>query len=376
MSDGPSAPGSARRPKVHVHLSYGQSVARFAELFAEGQQPERTPYGFHHAEECGFDVSFSEDDKRDGGRKIARWTLRRFSLDVPHAFFNRRRMAAADIIWTMSEWDAMSARLLMELGIVPKRPIIGTAIWVFDWWDGLSAHRRFVYEPLLKRLDLLLTHTQACLNKARATLPAVRTKLMHFGIATDTFQPVPEDVAGRRVIRIVAAGNDMTRDWQVLLDAFGNDPDYELVIINRELSDDLLAKYTNLTIPREPPMPEFRRLYAGATYIAIPMRDNIYSGTTVALEAMAMGVPVISTRAGGSPTYLNDDEALFVPPGDAAAWRAAAKSQTPDERQAMARRANARFLRDDYSTLGMMRRYTEFSAPLIGRRAKDGRIDD
>ncbi len=364
-----------RRPRLYVHLPFGRNVVKYRKQFEEGTEPDESPYGFHRAAECGFDVTYSDDDFRPLSRKIARWDERTIRLDMPHALFNRRRMAQADIIVTMSEWDAMAAQLLMVMGLVPRKPIIGTAIWVIDWWESLNAGRQFLYRNLLKRIPLLLTHTQPCLDACRRRLPDVNAALMHFGIAAENFAPHAAEGDARGVTRIVAAGNDMTRDWQVLLDAFGNDPDYELVIMNRELPDDLLTTYSNLTIPRSPPLAEWRRLYASATYIAVPMRDNIYSGITVALEAMAMGIPVIASRTGGVPTYMAEDEALFVPPGDAAAWKTAARSQTPDERRAMAERAQARFRRDDYSTLGMMRRYARFSAPLIGREEKNGRID-
>lgn len=363
------------RPRLYVHLPFGRNPAKYRKQFEEGIEPDASPYGFHRAEECGFDVSYSDDDFRPLSRKIGRWSERGVGINMPHALFNRRRMAQADIIVTMSEWDAMAAQLLMVMGLVPTKPIIGTAIWVIDWWESLNASRQLLYRNLLKRMPLVLTHTEACLAACRRKLPEINSALMHFGIAAENFMPRAAEGEGRGVTRIVAAGNDMTRDWQVLLDAFGNDPAVELVIMNRDLPDELLTRYSNLTIPRSPPLAEWRRLYASATYIAVPMRDNIYSGITVALEAMAMGVPVIASRTGGVPTYLAEDEALFVPPGDAAAWRAAATSQTPAERQAMAERAQARFRRDDYSTLGMMRRYARFSAPLIGREEKNGRID-
>jgi len=361
-------------PRAYVHLPFGLNPVKYRLGFDAGIEPDKTPYGFHRAAECGFDLSYSDDDFRPRSCRMGKISRRLIGIDLPHALFNRRRMADADVIWTMTEWDAMAARLLMALRIVPYKPIIGTAIWVVDWWPTLKKRRQFLYRYLLRRVALLLTHTKPCLDACRERLPSVNSQLMHFGIAAENFA-APDDVGEPAVIRIVAAGNDRTRDWQVLIDAFGNQPGVELLLINRELPDDLLDKYSNLTIPRSPPLAEWRRLYASATYIAVPMRDNIYSGITVALEAMAMGIPVISSRTGGVPTYMAEDEALFVPPGDPAAWRAAATSQTPGERRAMAERAQARFRRDDYSTLGMMRRYARFTAPLLGREEKNGRID-
>lgn len=365
-----SADGDAGRGvRAYVHLAYGYDAESYPRRHAEGQAPDRTPYGFHEAERFGARVTFARDTLSHRAERIAAFLRRRFHFDIVHAYANRHAIRDADIVWTMSEFDATSVRALMALGLVPKRPIIGAAIWIVNWWDTrLLPWQRRLFLRLLRGLDLLTFHSAPCLDEARRKLPGVRCELMPFGIATDTFLSAPAEPADGR-IRIVAAGNDKTRDWDVLLRAFGNDPDVDLVIINQELGDDLLTQYRNLTIPRRPSMAEFRRLYRSATYIAIPLHENNYSGLTVALEAMAIGVPVLATRSGGVTTYLAEDEALFVPVGDAQVWRDAIHRQGVDERRAMAERAHARFLREDYSTTGMMQRFVRASRALLDRKA-------
>lgn len=66
--------------------------------------------------------------------------------------------------------------------------------------------------------------------------------------------------------------------------------------------------------------------YRGADVIAIPSRQE--GLTTVGLEAMACGMPVVSTRCGGPEEYVKDGETgCFVDLGDVEAL--AGKLQGP-----------------------------------------------
>jgi glycosyltransferase involved in cell wall biosynthesis len=63
-------------------------------------------------------------------------------------------------------------------------------------------------------------------------------------------------------------------------------------------------------------------LYAGADFVAVP---SLYEGFgQAAVEAMAMGVPVVASTTGSLPEIVGD-AALLQPPDDLAAWSAALK---------------------------------------------------
>jgi glycosyltransferase involved in cell wall biosynthesis len=67
---------------------------------------------------------------------------------------------------------------------------------------------------------------------------------------------------------------------------------------------------------------ELVEAYQGASLLALPTLFD--SAPTVLVEAMACGVPVVSTTVGGIPELVDDDvEGLLVPPGDLAAFTAA-----------------------------------------------------
>ena len=163
-------------------------------------------------------------------------------------------------------------------------------------------------------------------------------------------------------------GSDATRDWETFLNAFAGDPRFSVIAISPHLSPESLSDAVNLTIPVSPSMKEFRDFYAWADVVVIPMVPNLYSGITVALEAARCGVPVVSSRTGGVPTYLGEDEAVFVDPLDAAALREAVLTLNEERRAELSHRALSRFKAEDYTTRGLAGRYIRLSEQILSNQ--------
>jgi len=131
------------------------------------------------------------------------------------------------------------------------------------------------------------------------------------------------------------------------------------------LTEDQIKQYRNVAIIRPSSMADFLRCYEEADIVAVPMKENIFSGITVALEAVAMGKPVLSSRTGGVPTYFDEDEVFYVPVGDAAAMREVVISTDHASRRQRAENAQLRFIERDYSSRALVRRYAELTRDLL-----------
>jgi glycosyltransferase involved in cell wall biosynthesis len=352
---------TASRFTAFVHLPRNLGAAEYQRGFLAGIEPDESPYGFHFAREFGADVRFSDCPSSAPtliGR-IVRWIT---GFDILSSWRSRQGMRDADVIWTMREDQILGAAALMIAGIVPRKPIIGSIIWIANGWQDYGPVRKWAYRRLLEEASCLFVHSEACLEPMRWIAPTVPVALLHFGVSQETFDVQPSTDAyrpDRSAIAIVAAGNDQTRDWDTLVAAFGGDDRFQLTIACSWLNPDRLAGLPNVTVLKPRGTAALPALYRTADFIAVPMHRNLYSGITVALEAALIGVPILSTRTGGVPTYFDEGEAIFVPVGDASAMREAVLRCDAATRKSTAERAKHRAAVNDYTSRGMMRRYVE-----------------
>lgn len=103
---------------------------------------------------------------------------------------------------------------------------------------------------------------------------------------------------------------------------------------------------------------------------AIIMSSRAEGTPIVLLEAMAAGVPIVSTRVGGIPDMLDDREAMLVPPGDPGALAAAIDRLLGDPAAAVERAdlATARLARD-FDPVAWADAYEKLYRSVTGTRA-------
>lgn len=166
-----------------------------------------------------------------------------------------------------------------------------------------------------------------------------------YGVDPSAFNPLLEPRVGP--CRILFAGSvGVRKGIPDLLKAFGNmAPGTELHLAGplEPGIDKLIAGYRNprLVVHGPLPFPRLRELYRSSNIFCLP---SIEEGLAqVLLQAMASGLPVVTTKIAGGEELLPDDKAgLIVPSGDPDALAIALSSLASDPERAWKMGCNAR----------------------------------
>ena len=114
----------------------------------------------------------------------------------------------------------------------------------------------------------------------------------------------------------------------------------------REHARSLGERPPNVSVETDLPFDEMRDRLERARVVALPVRDNSYSGaTTVLLQAMALAKPVVVTRTAAIATgygLVDGENVRLAAPGDAARSRGGRGPPRRTSRAQSARRARAR----------------------------------
>jgi glycosyltransferase involved in cell wall biosynthesis len=193
---------------------------------------------------------------------------------------------------------------------------------------NVASKRREI--PLAKlRLGRLADHLLCISEKSREELltrygiPSSRITVIGSRVDTSFFQPDPT----AQVERQVCAAGAVNRDYETLIEAV------RPLEVPTKIAADTAWKHSTgeAQVGPLPPFVEMRSwgsyvnlrgLYAQSAVVVVPLKKAMLSGVTVALEAMAMGKPVILTHNGYVEEFLRDGETgYFVPPEDKGALR-------------------------------------------------------
>lgn len=222
---------------------------------------------------------------------------------------------------------------------------------------SFTAHAKdiFVYSPAETRLrdlvdhaDFMVTVTGFNRRHLLESLPGVdaaKIRMLHNGIDTESFTPAP--AGSRDVDHVLAVArlvpkkglDDLLRACALLRDRgrsvrctiAGGGPDAAALA---GLRDELgLGSLVELCGPVK--VDAVRDLMRRATVFALPCRvaadNNVDALPTVLLEALATGLPAVSTAVSGVPEIITDGcEGRLVPPDDPAALADALQSLLDD----------------------------------------------
>lgn len=138
------------------------------------------------------------------------------------------------------------------------------------------------------------------------------------GVDKNYFQPMDEN----HIIDVLSIGADPNRDFDTLITAALHMKNSKfLIITSRTLSSQFRAIPHNVIVKNDIPMRDVKKYISKSKLVVLPVKNNSYSGgTTVMLQAMAMGKVVIANSVGANISgygFVNGVNCLFFDSGDA-----------------------------------------------------------
>ncbi|WP_169914651.1 glycosyltransferase family 4 protein [Rhodococcoides yunnanense] len=290
----------SKAESVEILYDARTDVDQWAQRHAEGEVPDRYPYGLDRVANYGVDVvARRSPDPLEG---IPGRLERRLS----HSWRHGSTFARGG---PLLSWDERAG---IPAVLTTRRPVITGAIWVNDDPYRLAA--------------FALPKAAAVWACSTAQLPALRgigvanPVYVPMGIDADFFTPQPQTTGAS----VLGVGNDKHRDHATFCAA-----------VNR-LAPSLgahveLATRLDVGDPgRVDVIPhlshaDLRDRYRAARVVALALHPNVHvSGVTALLEAMACARPVVITDNPGIREYIEDGVTGFlVPAGDVDAMTAA-----------------------------------------------------
>ncbi|MCL3819896.1 glycosyltransferase family 4 protein [Aeromicrobium wangtongii] len=342
--------------RVHIPLPVGTSASRWAHRHERGEVPDASPYGLHHLQDHGWDVTFGGRELTGPVARIARSVRYRTSgLELVEVGADLRRMSRteSDVVLGYDERTGVPAALA-----VPRSrfaPVVTGVGWLTSRAAAAPLQRRLAARAL-PRAAAVWTQCSAMLPMLGREwqVPAERLHYVPLGIDTDFYAEQPWEQA---TATVVSAGEDVFRDHALLVEAVRrvsrHVPAVRLELATShpiDLPDDLGTLHTRRMDGA------MRGLYARSSVVAVALkRTSTGSGLTVVLEAMASGRPIVVTANPGMSDYVEHGvDGLLVPPDDVDAFAAALRELLADpQRCAEMGRAAAARARAEFTSAAM-----------------------
>jgi glycosyltransferase involved in cell wall biosynthesis len=168
----------------------------------------------------------------------------------------------------------------------------------------------------LRRLDAAIVLAKSEVSEFQRWLGKNKVAYIPHGINTARFVPALRRSRSEK-LRILSVGDHM-RDWEVMHRVI------DMVDRNRlEVTFDVVTKpeffpyfigCRNVVLHSGIPEEKLIEMYQSSDALFIPVKYATASNSV--LEALACGLPVISTRIGGIPDYVSDECGWLMPPAE------------------------------------------------------------
>jgi glycosyltransferase involved in cell wall biosynthesis len=346
-------------PYLHVtraFYAFRDSPQRRRALRAEPGAPERYMlFGLDELRSRGHDVEHNlERDAPPLWARVAGGVVKRgleraggYGGDFATVLGSLGPANRADVVFSTVDTVGIPLVLARWAGAL-RRPLVYAAIGLPERLVQLRSERiRDLYAQALAGCASILAYSEREARDLEAWLAErgrrVPVSFVPFGVEADAFRPSAEPATRD----VVSVGADPHRDLPLLLEVARSLPETRFsVVAGRDNAPPPRDVPANVSVEVDLPFDEMKRRLQDARVVALPVRENTYSGaTTVLLQAMALGKPVVVSRTGAIASgyeLVDGENCRLVPPGDADAFARSLRDVLGGDSQARALGANAR----------------------------------
>ena len=253
----------------------------------------------------------------------------------------------ADVVYSTVDTVGIPLMLLARAGRV-RPPLVYAAIGLPERLRRLRTDRmRRLYASALGSCAVVVAYSEREADDIGRWMAAhgarARVEFVPFGVDADRFSPDGLQTTSD----VVSVGADPHRDFELLLRVAQRMPDVGFrIVTTAERARRLDASSENVTVEADLPFDEMRRRLGEARLIALPVRENSYSGgTTVLLQAMALEKPVVVTRTSAIASgygLVDGENCRLVAPDDDEGFERAVADVLRDDLHARALGVSAR----------------------------------
>jgi glycosyltransferase involved in cell wall biosynthesis len=266
--------------------------------------------------------------------------------DFATVFASLRVANRADVVFSTVDTVGIPLMLLKRAGRLHP-PLVYTAIGLPERLAQLRTQRmRRLYASALGSCAVVLAYSEREAEDigrwVRTQGGEVSVEFVPFGVDAASFAPDGDQAAG-----VISVGADPHRDFDLLIRVASRMPEVPFrIVTTSEHAKAMASRPRNVVLESDLPFEEMRRRLAQAQLVALPVRENSYSGaTTVLLQAMALEKPVVVTRTSAIATgygLVDGENVRLVAPGDEAGFERALTDVLRDDFHARALGVSAR----------------------------------
>jgi glycosyltransferase involved in cell wall biosynthesis len=164
--------------------------------------------------------------------------------------------------------------------------------------DKRSPARALRYRRRLAAVDRFVAYGHAEAEWLRQWLgDSKKVRFVPFGVDTEQWRPA---VAAVETTDVLSVGSDPKRDFGLLAEYARRHPKIGVcLVVGKDCAAGLGELPANVDVRVQIPAEELKTIVAGARVVALPVKENTYSGaTTTLLQCMAMGKAVAVSRVG------------------------------------------------------------------------------